>query len=88
MAMVIIEKETGLTSGTQTHVQDKETRQHFLVTSIVNPVINKTFIVKCNPNNAVSDWNEVYCCIPANHYFVVDALTTGVLTTKNFNFCE
>ena len=82
--MIIVVKETKRIAGKQSLV--REGTDFFLVSSVSNPVVDKTFIVKCDENYKVKDWNEVYTVIPSNHERILDALETGVLTVKEFNF--
>ena len=57
----------------------------YLVTSIKNSVFNKTYILKCDSNGKVLDWNEVYMTMPANHKKTLEALNNETLTEKDFN---
>ena len=82
--MIIVVKETKRIAGKQSLVQ--EGTDFFLVSSVSNPAVDKTFIVKCNENGVVKDWNEVYTVSPSNHERTLDALETGVLSVKDFNF--
>jgi hypothetical protein len=84
--MIIVVQETKRISGKQSIV--KEGDQHFLVSSVTNPVVDKTYILKCNENGVVKDWNEVYTVSPANHELTLDALESGVIGVENFNFVK
>lgn len=82
--MIIVIQETKKISGKQSLVQ--EGTDYFLVSSVSNPAVDKTFIVKCNENGKVKDWNEVYTVSPSNHERTLDALETGVIGVDDFNF--
>ena len=83
--MKILVNDTHKIIGKQTIVFDGTTQQHFLVSSVNNSIVNKTFILKCDSRGNVKDWNEVYTVVPEQHDFIVDALQSFYLTTKNFN---
>lgn len=84
--MLVVKKETGRIAGRQSIVEDKG--QHYLVGSISNSAVNKTYIVKCNSEGKVRDWNEVYTVSPANHEGILEALENGMITKKDFNFVD
>lgn len=86
--MVITVNETGATTGHQSIVFDKANDAYYLVTSIENPIVSKTYIVKCDKNGAVKDWDEVYTLVPANHKGVLDSLENDVLGPKDFIFIK
>ena len=86
--MKVLINETGLISGRQTIVYDPATDKHFSVNSVSHKIANKTFILSCNKNGKVTDWNEVFCVVPSNHDVIIEMLITGALTTANFNFME
>lgn len=78
--------ETDTSAGNQTIVYDPVSKNYFLVTSIsVKGVMNKTFVVVCNENGAVKDWNEVFTIVPSNHDKVVKMLQSKTLTANDFN---
>jgi len=82
--MIIVVKETKRIAGKQSLVQ--EGTNFFLVSSVSNPAVDKTFIVKCDENGKVKDWNEVYTLSPSDHERTLNELETGVLSIKDFNF--
>lgn len=82
--MIILVKETKRIAGKQSLVQ--EGKDFFLVSSVSNPAVDKTFIVKCDKNGKVKDWNEVYTLSPSDHERTLNELETGVLSVKDFNF--
>lgn len=82
--MVVVKKETGKIAGRQSIVQDND--KFYLVGSVQNDAVNKTYIVKCNENGKVRDWNEVYTKTPADHDGTIDALENGIITDEDFNF--
>jgi hypothetical protein len=84
--MIIVKKETGRIAGRQSIVNDNG--QHYLVGSINNSAVNKTYIVKCSPEGKVRDWNEVYTVSPANHDGTLEALENGMITKDDFNFVD
>ncbi len=84
--MNIVKKETHRIAGQQTIIELDG--KFFLVSSVKNSVVDKTFILKCDENGKVKDYNEVYTISPSNHSNTLDALESEMLTTNNFNFVD
>lgn len=84
--MTILTEDTGRIAGLQTLVFDKKTNQYFTVNSVSYPIVNKTFILKCDENGNSKDWNEVFVIMPSNHKKIVNMLADGTLTANDFNF--
>jgi hypothetical protein len=83
--MKMLIEETDKVIGRQSVILDDE-NQFFLVTSISDPVVNKTSIVLCRPNGTAKNWNELYTRTPADHSGVIMELLNGSLTKDHFQF--
>jgi len=84
--MIVEVKETKRISGQQSIV--KEGAYYFAVCSVKNPAVDKTFIVKCDKNGKIKDWNEVYTVTPSNHEQTLEALENGILSIADFSFMD
>lgn len=81
MKSVIVE-ETKKIIGKQTLVRD-ENGKYFLISSVDDVgLVSKTFILKCDHNGKVRDFNEIFTSIPANHYSVLKDFLNGDLDSK------
>jgi hypothetical protein len=83
--MVLHKHISGRIVGDQTVVYDPSTDKHFLVTSVSNPAVDKTFVQRCYGNGEVIDRNEVYTLVPADHIKVLGMLYNDELTSENMN---
>ena len=84
--MIVIKRETKKIVGKQSIVQNGS--NFYLVSSVSNPAVDKTFIVKCSEKGKVKDWNEVYTVKPSNHIGTLEALENGVLNESDFSFVD
>lgn len=84
--MIIKNLETNRIAGKQTLLFDPNTQKYYTVTTVSSEVVNKTFILRCDENGKPKDTNELFVLMPGNHKYVVESLTSQMITAQDFNF--